>query len=103
MLHIEQIKANINDFNYSFLICSDFNARVGELKDFVSSDNNRYIDPLSDDYISDTNIRRLTQDGYNLVDFCRHTGLRIANGRIGEDVEVGKCTCVGSAETSLIN
>ena len=27
LLHIEQIKANSNDFNYSFLICGDFDAR----------------------------------------------------------------------------
>ena len=109
LVHIEQIKADSYDFNYSFLICGDFNARVGELKDFLSGDNNRYIDALPDDYISDTNIRWVTQDktvnenGYNLIDFCRHTGLRIANGRIGEDAEVGKCTYVGSAGTSLID
>ena len=62
LLHIEQIKADSNDFNYSFLICGDFNARVRKLKDFVSGDNNRYIDALPDEYISDTNIRRVTQD-----------------------------------------
>ena len=79
------------------------------MKDFVSGDNNRYIDALPDDYISDTNIRRVTHDqtvnenGYNLIDFFRHTGLRIAIGRIGEDAEVGKCTYVGNAGTSLID
>ena len=111
LLHIEQIKSNDidTDIDYKFLICADFNARVGDLKDFVSGDDSRYIDALPDDYISDTERKRVSEDkvvnenGHDLIDFCKHTGLRIANGRIGEDAEVGKCTYVGSTGSSLID
>ena len=64
LLHIEQIKSNDIDIDidYKFFICSDFNARVGELKDFVAGDNSRYIDALPDDYISDTELKRVSED-----------------------------------------
>ena len=109
-MHIEQTKSNDidTDIDYKFLICADFNARVGDLKDFVSGDDSRYIDALPDDYISDNERKRVSEgkvvneNGHDLIDFCRHTGLRIANGRIGEDDEVGKCTYVGSKGSSLI-
>ena len=45
-----------------YFICGDFNARVGELKDFVAGDDSRYIDTLPDDYISDTELKRVSED-----------------------------------------
>ena len=37
------------------------------------------------------------------MDFCKQNGLRICNGRIGEDRNFGKCTFIGSAGRSLVN
>ena len=34
---------------------------------------------------------------------CRQTGLRILNGRVGNDLTIGKCTFVGSRGSSLID
>ena len=44
-----------------FFIRGDFNVIVGELKDFIPGDINR-LDALPDDCISDTDLRRVTQD-----------------------------------------
>ena len=38
--------------------------------------------------------------GYRFVDFCKNMGLYIANGRCGEDCNIGKTTCKG---TSLVD
>ena len=54
-------------------------------------------------------MERASEDkGYNrygsqLLDFCKETGLRIVNGRIGNDKGVGKCTYVGSTGKSLVD
>ena len=107
MTQMEQFKSSEN-IESSFIICGDFNARTGNLDDFVAHDSARHITALPDDYIVDNELKRLSQDegtnenGYMLLDFCRQTGLRIVNGRIGEDV-VGKCTYVGSRGSSLID
>ena len=109
LLHIGQIKSDATDADYKFLVCGDFNARVGDMNDFVLADESRYIDALPDDYTSDTEFQRVSEDetvnenGHSLIDFCKHTGLRIANGRIGDDADTGKCTYVGSAGSSLID
>ena len=34
---------------------------------------------------------------------CRQNGLRILNGRVGNDLTIGKCTFVGSRGSSLID
>ena len=38
--------------------------------------------------------------GYRFADFCKNMGLYIANGRCGEDCNIGKTTCKG---TSLVD
>ena len=61
------------------------------------------------DYTCDINLPRATQDsGFNangtrLLDFCKRSGFRIVNGGVGEVSGVGKCTCVGSRGSSLID
>ena len=35
--------------------------------------------------------------------FCKETGLRIVNGRVGNDKGIGKCTYVGSAGKSVVD
>ena len=38
-----------------------------------------------------------------MLDFCKETGLRIVNGRVGNDKGIGKCTYVGSAGKSVVD
>ena len=95
--------------NSHFLICGDMNARTADRDDFVLLDNSTHIDALPDEYTCDINLPRTTQDrGFNangtqLLDFCKRSGLRIVNGRVGEDSALGRCTYVGSRGSSLID
>ena len=101
--------AILNITECRFIICGDLNARIGSLNDFVPNDIGRHIDALPEDYMGDTALPRVSSDrsvndnGTLLVDFCIQTGLRVANGRVGEDANEGKCTYVGSNGSSLID
>jgi exonuclease III len=109
LLHMVQISNETND-NCSFLLLGDLNSRVGHLSDFVPFD---FTDPnvnvLPDDYISDIELPRKSQDshvnqyGRYLIDFCRESQLRIMNGRVGKDAEIGKFTYVDKLGSSLID
>ena len=106
--HIEEIN-QVNGAECRFIICGDLNARIGSLNDFVPNDIGRHIDALPEDYNEDVALPRNSSDrsindnGNLLVDFCIQTGLRVANGRVGEDAKEGKCTYVGSNGSSLID
>ena len=93
------------------LICGDMNVRIADRDDFVPLDFSTHMDTLPDDYTCDINLPRATQDsGFNangtytcLLDFCKRSGFRIINGRVGEDSGVRKCTYVDSRGSSLID
>ena len=38
-----------------------------------------------------------------MLDFCKETGLRVLNGRVGKDKGIGKCTYVDSAGKSVVD
>ena len=49
-------------------------------------------------------LKTLLQQGISeSIDFCKETGLRIINGRVGKDKGIGKCTYVGSAGKSVVD
>ena len=64
---------------------------------------------LPDDYVSDQEIPRKSQDnivnsnGQLLLDILKQSGLRIANGRVCEDKQIGAYTFVGSRGSSLVD
>ena len=105
MVHLQ----SLTDKTCKFIICGDLNARTSDMKDFVSDDTSRHVYALPEDYVVDNNLFRISQDtatnahGLCLIDFCKQSGLRIANGRVGSDARVGKCTYVGSGGSSLID
>ena len=105
MVHLQ----SVSDKPCRFIICGDMNARVANMNDFVADDASRHIYALPDDYIVDNSVPRSSKDsksnsnGNLLIDFCRQTGLRIANGRVGSDAYTGECTYVGSSGTSLVD
>ena len=100
---------NITNENCYFMLIGDLNSRVGQENDFVSNDYTIHMNLLPDDYTSDVEIPRKTQDniinanGYLLLDFLKQSGLRIANGRVCEDKDTGAVTFVGSRGTSLVD
>ena len=96
--------------NCNFLLCGDYNARLSNKPDFVTDDDTVHISVLPDDYVADTQLPRYSQDeghlnsnGHLLLDVCKQTGLRIMNGRVGNDEGVGKYTFVGSRGSSLVD
>ncbi|MCG8044774.1 MAG: reverse transcriptase domain-containing protein, partial [Candidatus Thiodiazotropha endolucinida] len=99
----------LTDDRCMFLVCGDFNARTSDNPDYVEGDTATHIHVLPEDYTTDTPLRRLSEDkGFNrygseLLDFCKQTGLRIFNGRAGNDGNIGKCTYVGSSGKSLVD
>ena len=100
------IKKLTND-KCNFLCLGDFNARVGNRSDFVSEENVKHMPFLPEDYITDTELPRKSQDtgvnsnGLLLLDFLKQSGLRIANGRVCGDI--GSCTFVGNRGSSLVD
>ena len=65
---------------------------------------------LPDDYVPDRYMSRYSQDkghvnnnGLLLLDFCKQTGVRIMNGRVGSHRGVGKYTFVGSRGSSVVD
>ena len=93
---------------YNILICGDLNSRTGTEHDFVILDNSNN-DVLPDDYVPDEFFVRSSEDktinsnGRKSLDFCRQNGLRICNGRIGEDRNFCKCTFIGGTGRSLVD
>ena len=86
------------------------NAHTSNYADFVINDSD-FIDVLPLDYIVDEpmQIQRQSQDkgrlnnhGTMLLDMCKQTGLRIMNGRCGED-KSGQYTHVGSRGSSVVD
>ena len=105
MVHLQ----SVSDKPCKFIICGDMNARVADMNDFVADDASRHIYALPEDYIADYSLPRYSKDtksnsnGIAMIDFCRQTGLRIANGRVGSDAGIGECTYLGSSGSSLID
>ena len=68
-----------------------------------------HMDILPDDYVSDQEIPRKSQDnagncnGQLLLKFLKQSGLRIANERVCEDKQIGAYTFVGSRGSSFVD
>lgn len=100
---------NLTDNKCNFIVCGDFNARTADFPDYVIDDSADHMHVLPEDYLTDLPLKRVSEDkGYNrygseLLDFCKQTGLRILNGRVGADIDIGKYTYVGSTGKSLVD
>ena len=78
--------------------------------DFVTDHNPFQMSLLPDDYISDSFLQCFSADeghtnsnGAFLLDFCKQTGMRIMNGRVGNDYGLGRYTFVGNRGTSIVD
>ena len=95
---IEQKIGNLG--TNSNLICfGDYNARTGDMLDYIESEDNTDLS-LPDDYVVDTvatyprgNLDNVTNKyGESLISLCKNVPLRICNGRKLGDV-LGSFTC----------
>ena len=92
----------------NIIVLGDLNARVGDKCDYIV-DNFNNIDILAETFSADIPLKRNTQDcgvnehGTELLNFCKATGFRIMNGRVCEDGNVGKYTCIKSAGSSVVD
>ena len=65
-------------------------------------------DLLPEDYVIDSPLPRVSEDkisneyGSQLLEFCKATGLRLANGRLGEDKNIGWFTCTKGNSSSVV-
>ena len=88
-------------------LMGDFNARLGNLQDYILGDSDKYLN-LPSDYQSDTQIARHNVDtkinahGKNLSSLCITTQLRILNGRAVGDT-LGNYTYHDSRGSSAID
>lgn len=96
--------------NCNIVICGDFNSRTSVNPDFVSDDDPVHMSVLPDDYSPDGFMQRFSEDeghtnnnGVLFLDFCKQTGMRIMNGRVGNDHGVGRYTFVGHRGCSLVD
>ena len=99
--------ANDTENCYNIMICRDMNSRVGNDHDLVILNNSSNI--LPDDYVPDECLQRSSEDktinanGRKLLDFCRQNELRICNGRLGDDRNIGKFSFTGGSGRSLVD
>ena len=95
-------------------IIGDYNVRVGTENDYIIKDEIDEFLSLPDSYIPDdeeTLPKRVSRDqdfdpgghANELINFCKSTGYRIANGRIGSDKENGNFTCYKPNGNSIVD
>ena len=101
---------NDNQSQGRVVLCGDWNARVGNgsRPDFIPCD--RVVENTdSDNYLPDSLSLRRSQDnvcnshGLKLLDLCKSTSLRIANGRLGSDNGIGTFTYASRTGCSVID
>ena len=83
-------------------VCSDLNARCGLLNDYSQDCSNieQYInnlEGLDDNNVSFVGERKsmdsiVDSSGLKLIDICKNSGLKLLNGRIGQDKDIGYYT-----------
>ena len=90
------------------MVTGDFNARTGILSDFNEIDSVKYV-PLPPHYKPDLELVRSNLDhfvnhyGKELLNMCISCNLRIVNGRIGKDKNIGSFTCYTTQGCSVVD
>jgi hypothetical protein len=99
-----------NIHSLDLLICGDFNARTGELNDFVITDKHTPLFDEFRDFLGETvtTVRKscdrvINKPGRDLLDLCKTYGVSIVNGRIGQDLGKGEYTYIDTTGCSVID
>ena len=93
----------------------DFNARSGNIDDLISiedaiqkeiglsyiydalTDSKTELESLGCCVERCNNDHHVNNNGHKLIDLCKHIDTHIVNGRIGDDLGIGKLTCAGAS------
>ena len=106
------LQNDINDYRLKgrVILCGDLNASVGNgtRPDYIVCDTS--VDSIDeDDYSPDEPLPRRSLDnafnsnGLKLLDLCKATSLRIANGRLGRDCDICTYTYASQLGNSVID
>ena len=107
-------------YDFPFYISGDFNARTGNLTDFISleegvndfdlslsncisSDTNENLDALGINVNRSNSDKKTNNNGTKLIELCKNFDLRILNGRCGSDNSTGDFTFISSNGKSTID
>ncbi|MEW8545015.1 MAG: endonuclease/exonuclease/phosphatase family protein, partial [Candidatus Thiodiazotropha sp.] len=96
------------------VIMGDLNARTGALNDFSTDSSlfDKYIDTLEgieSEFSSKLLTPRISMDtecnasGFKLLELCKGADLRICNGRLFDDADIGQFTYMSARGNSLID
>ena len=102
--YFEQIEIGVRKYSDmgKVSITGDLNSRTAERDDFITEVANldKYIftldNSLYDEYCGNIS-KRYNEDkvcnssGIKLLDLCKSSGLKIVNGRVGDDAGIGRC------------
>ena len=99
----------INLSEYYFILCGDFNVRTGERLNFIKVDMNipefqKYHDifDMGEIPVRKSCDKTITQNGKDLLNFCKVYSVVIINGRCGNDLN-GSFTYISAQGCSLID
>ena len=88
-----------------FMVCGDTNGRAVTLNDYIEYDNCDYL-PLPDFYTEDSNDgnrcnmdRVINSQDRRIIDLCQMCNLKILNGRVGADANIGKYNVFNGSST----
>ena len=90
------------------ILCGDFNARTGNLDDFIQMDDDNNIYNMPSYYIADTVHKRHSSDrivqkcGRKLIKICTDNNMYILNGRTLGDL-LGSPTCFSPKGKSVVD
>ncbi|CAC5423117.1 unnamed protein product [Mytilus coruscus] len=104
---IESIVNNYSDKGI-VMVCGDLNSRIGELSDFLLSDDlDKYVESVEhvvNPIISDRHSMDKTVNafGRKLLQMCFNTGLVVANGRLCNDKDGNFTFCTAKGRSVMI-
>ena len=112
----EKVESDIRKYSTfgNILVSGDLNARCGQKTDFTEH-SERYsnfvstVDNMNEAEQGVYREQRVSMDnicnasGVKLIDLCQGSDLRIVNGRVGDDANVGSFTFESSRGSSLID
>jgi len=94
----------------SVAICGDFNARTGQLPDYIQTPGNDDFDMISISSIDNLPMYNRHSDdpksnkyGKELIELCKSCSMRIMNGYFQNDMSTGAFTCYTPRGKSLID
>ena len=94
--------------NYVGIITGDMNARTSNVSDYIENDSVDHLQ-LPDNYNLEINLptrvnkddKPVNENGHSLLNFCKSTGYKIVNGRMGDNSS--NHTCVTSRGSSVVD